>query len=72
MLALSWRFLDVSRLANHQAGLYRRNVEDNVVNSKKHSIMQIQNGSREAALANEVGPTSFTDNGYPNSGIYMK
>ena len=26
-----------------------------VVNLKKHSIMQIQNGSRGAALANEVG-----------------
>ena len=26
-----------------------------VVNSKKHLIMRIQNGSREAALANQVG-----------------
>ena len=34
--------------------------------------MQIQNGGCEAALANQVGSTSFTDNGYPNSGISIK
>ena len=38
-----------------------------VVNLKKHLIMGIQNGSREAALANQVGWTSFTDNEYPKS-----
>ena len=39
LLALPWRFSDVSRLVNHRAVLYRPNVEDNVVNSKKYSIM---------------------------------
>ena len=34
--------------------------------------MQIQNGGREAALANEVGSTIFTDNKYINSGISIK
>ena len=51
---------------------FTENINMSVVNSKKHSNMQIKNGGREAAFAYQVGSTSFTDNRYPNSGPIYK